>query len=182
MPSSHPFDTPDIQAGSGNYIIYHGDLSVNENAIMAGYLIENVFSKSGYPSVIAGRKPPLWLLRSSGKYPSIKFETDPGDDRMRSLIKNAHINILPVRKMNGLKLKLLYALFSGRHLIINTEMAKNLPINDQARIADSPEEMIFLIKKLMEEPFTDKMINDRKQFLSDQFSNINNTRKLISII
>jgi glycosyltransferase involved in cell wall biosynthesis len=182
IPSSHPFDKTEITAGSGNYIIFHGDLSVNENVEIAVFLASTVFPEIGYRCVIAGKNPPELLKNLVGKYQNIDLVANPDDFEMQRLIKDAHINILPVKRMNGLKLKLLYALFSGKHLIINSEMSKGLEKGALFHIADSSGEMKLLISRLMKQPFTLEMIKEREKFLSLWHNNKVNTNKLISLI
>ncbi len=58
IPSFHPFEQIESPEGTGDYIIYHGDLSVNENIMVAEYLITKIFSKLPYKCVIAGKNPP----------------------------------------------------------------------------------------------------------------------------
>lgn len=182
IPSSHPFEKPDIIEGSGNYIIFHGDLSVNENSVIAAFLASEVFPHTKCRCVIAGKNPPELLKEMVRNYQNIDIVSNPDNIDMSRLIREAHINILPVKRMNGLKLKLLYALFSGRHLIINSEMAKGLQPEGQYHTADRSEEMIALISRLMKLPFTDEMILEREKFLSAYFNNKENISKLIGLI
>jgi hypothetical protein len=53
----HPYYESKSLPGTGDYIIYHGDLSVNENSAIAESLISNVFSKIPFNCVIAGKDP-----------------------------------------------------------------------------------------------------------------------------
>jgi hypothetical protein len=182
VPSSHPFDKPAISEGSGKYVIFHGDLSVNENSSVAVFLASGVFPHTNCRCVIAGKNPPELLKETVMKSRNIDLVANPNIAEMERLINEAHINILPVTKMNGLKLKLLYALFSGRHLIINSEMAKGLVNGGQYHVGDSSEEMILLISGLMKQPFTAEMISEREKFLSENFNNKVNTDKLTDLI
>jgi hypothetical protein len=182
MPSSHPFGNVEIPEGSGTYIVFHGDLSVNENSAVADFLLREVFSKIDYPSVIAGKNPPVWLRKkipSSGKTILV---ADPDNQEMKKLIREAQINILPVIKMNGLKLKLIYALYSGRHLLVNTEMAKGLRPGNLYHLADEAGEMIAAINRLMMQPFTAEMIEERKKFLSSSYDSNVNAKKICELI
>jgi hypothetical protein len=182
MPSSHPFDKAAILSGSGDYVIFHGDLSVNENSAVAGFLASEVFPHTGCQCIIAGKNPPASLKDRVKKFKNINLVANPAISEMARLISDAHINILPVTKMNGLKLKLLFALYTGRHLIVNSEMGKGLGPGIQYRVGDSPEEMINLISCLMKEPFTAEMINERNIFLSANYDNKKNISKLIELI
>jgi hypothetical protein len=182
IPSSHPFDKQETMAGSGNYIIFHGDLSVNENSAVAVFLARDVFPHTNCRCVIAGKNPPELLKQVALKSQNIDLVANPDNSEMSKLIREAHINILPVTKMNGLKLKLLYALYSGRHLIVNSEMAKGLVYGGQYHVADSSEDMISTISALMKNPFTPDQIKEREKFLSENFNNKVNAGKLIGLI
>jgi hypothetical protein len=182
MPSSHPFDNVSIQAGSGDYVIYHGDLSVGENSTIAVFLATEVFPNLDSLCIIAGKNPPESLKRITGKFKNIQLVSNPTNREMGKLISEAHINILPVSRMNGLKLKLLYALYTGKHLVINSEMSKGLEQGTHYHIADSSSEMISLISRLMNQPFTEEMINEREKFLCSNFNNQENIKKLTAVI
>jgi hypothetical protein len=182
IPSSHPFEEPEIAEGSGSYVIFHGDLSVNENSAVASFLASKVFPFAGCRCVIAGKNPPEVLKQMVKNSRNTELIANPDILEMGKLIREAHINILPVTRMNGLKLKLLYALYSGRHLIVNSEMAKGLSGAGQYHVADSSEEMTELISRLMKQPFTAGMINERERFLTENFNNKFNAGKLIGLI
>jgi hypothetical protein len=182
IPSSHPFDKNETLPGSGDYIVFHGDLSVNENSEIAQFLATEVFPHIECRCVIAGKNPPELLKKVVNKNNNTELIANPAIGEMTRLIKEAHINILPVKRMNGLKLKLLFALFSGRHLIINQEMAKGLEPAGQFHIADSSREMISIISQLMKQPFTGEMILEREKFLSKYFNNKENIGKLTGLI
>jgi glycosyltransferase involved in cell wall biosynthesis len=182
IPSSHPFDKQETVAGSGSYIIFHGDLSVNENSAIAVFLSTKVFPFTTCRCVIAGKNPPRLLKEMAMKSKNIDLVANPDTNEMARLIREAHINILPVTRMNGLKLKLLFALYSGRHLIVNSEMAKGLIHGGQYHVADSSEEMISTISVLMKQPFTVEMINERERILNENFNNKANIARLIALI
>ncbi len=91
----HPFGEPVNLTGTGEYVIYHGDLSVNENALISDSLISDVFSRIPYKCVIAGKDPPEYIKLKVAGYPNISLISDPDNDQMTELIKNAQINLLP---------------------------------------------------------------------------------------
>lgn len=168
--------------GTGEFIIYHGDLSVNENSAIADLLISNVFSRISYKCIIAGKNPPGFLISHASKFNNIEVVCNPDDTVMTKLIANAHIHLLPALASNGFKLKLLIALYGGRHIIANTAACKNTSVKDLFHISDSWEEMISKIHLLMNEPFTGEMISERQNSLMEQFDVRKNANKLVELL
>lgn len=178
----HPFDELKIEPGSGKYILYHGNLSVSENIRAAAFLIKQVLSKLQYPVIIAGRNPATSLESMSERYEHIRLIKNPPDTEMKKLVEEAHINILPTFQSTGIKLKLLHALFKGRHCIVNSPMVENTGLENISIICDTPDAMIMEINRLWSIPFTADDITYRKQILIRDFSNQVNAAELINSI
>ena len=176
LPSFHPYNTIDIIEGTGDYIIYHADLSVNENAIVAGYLINKIFSKIPYKCIIAGKNPPLNIRKSAESYKNIILLADPVEKHMTDLIRNAQVNLLFTIAPVGLKLKLLISLFSGRHCLVNSNIIKGTMLGPACLCADSADDIIRNIGMLMNQPFTARMIDERKSILEPYSSSFNAER------
>jgi hypothetical protein len=104
LPSFHKDDDVTILPGKGTYALYHGNLEVAENVLAAEYLIKNVFQELDETLVIAGLNPPERLVRMISRFPKIKLVTNPSDDDMYDLIRNAQINVLVTFQTTGLKL------------------------------------------------------------------------------
>lgn len=178
----HPFEEIVSLPGRGGYILYHGDLSVAENSIIAESLIKNVFSKIPYDCIIAGKNPPHKILNKASVSKNIRIISNPDPSEMEDLIRNAHISLLPSLTSNGFKMKLLISLFSGRHCLVNSRSAENLPDKSVFQIADTNEQLIDKIHLLMNQEFTTEMIESRKESIEKTFSNQRNARKLAEII
>jgi hypothetical protein len=178
----HPFYELKSLPGIGDYIIYHGDMSVTENSVVADSLILNVFSKIPYQCIIAGKDPPEFIKKHAFRFPNIKVISDPDNELMERLIVNAQINILPALSVNGFKLKLLMALYAGRHCIVNSVVVVNSSIGALCHIAESNEDMIVNIQQLMKKPFTRELIRERQKIFSDKFDIRTNTGKLIKLV
>lgn len=178
----HPFYELKSLPGTGEYIIYHGDLSVTENSAVADSLISNVFSKIPYQCIIAGKDPPEFVRKHASRFPNIQVISNPDNELMVRLIVSAQINLLPALSVNGFKLKLLMALYAGRHCIINSVAGKNSSISTLCHVAESNEEMIKKIQLLMNEPFTEELIFERQRILSLQFDVRNNAERMVRLI
>lgn len=181
IPSSHPYDNTDIMEGKGDYILYHGDLSVNENIAVSRFLISKIFSKIPFRCIIAGKDPPKSLTRKITRHNNIKLVSNPDNDTMSNLIRNAQINILPTMAANGLKLKLLISLYCGRHCLVNSTTINGSGLYSLCHVADSDEKMIKKITELIDLPFPREMIEERKKLLTRNHDNITNAVKLIGL-
>jgi hypothetical protein len=182
IPSSHPYDNIISQPGLGDFILYHADLSVNENASVAEYLITKVFSGLPFNCIIAGRKPPAWIVSDIPHNGNIKLISDPSAETMEELIRNAHINVIPAMAANGFKLKLLISLFCGRHCVVNSTTINGSGLYSLCHIADTGKKMVQKINSLMEKPFTEEIIEERRKILVKNYDNKVNAGKLMRLL
>ncbi len=182
IPPFHPYNDIISMTGKGDYILFHGDLSVKENSRVAGSLIKNVFSKTGFSCIIAGKNPSGDLQNKAEGIRNITIIPDPEQTEMENLIKNAHINLLPAYSSNGFKMKLLSALYAGRHCLVNSKSAEGFPDKTLFYIADSDNEIKEKIILLIDKDFTEKMIETRRKSLSEFFSNNINGRRLCDLM
>jgi hypothetical protein len=182
IPPFHPFETIRIKPGSGSYILYHGDFTINENEEIALMLVRDVFSKISYNCILAGRKPSGRLRKLVSKHKNIRLVADPDNPEMMDLVTNAHINIIPAAEPDGFKLKLLFALMAGRHCIVNQAMVKGPGLAETFSVANNASEMIENAEMLMKQPFTEPMIERRKKIFTSFYDNNSNAKHLISRI
>lgn len=178
----HPNEEVKILKGQGSFCLYHGNLEVGENNEAALYLVNQVFSKIKTPLIIAGHKPSKELIQAVSTHSHIQLKANIPTGEIDELIKNAQINILPTFQATGIKLKLLAALFTGRHCIVNAPMVVNTGLESLCSIQDSPEKMISEILHLFEKPFDMMEVQKREAILSNNFSNVINGKKLLNLI
>lgn len=181
LPSFHPNETLQIKTGTGDFILFHGNLSVSENYEAADWLIKNVFSKISFKCVIAGLNPPDFLRRAAENYSNIEVIPNPSESEMTGLVKDAQAHLLYTAQPTGLKLKLLNVLYKGRFIICNKNMVAGTTINenDSLFICDSPNEFIEMTKKVIQETFNTAMITSRESQVL-VFDNERNAEKLIT--
>ncbi|MDD5569809.1 MAG: glycosyltransferase [Bacteroidales bacterium] len=181
LPSFHQNNEVNSLTGFGDYVLYHGNLSVPENTSGAEYII-NIFKELNIKLVIAGLNPPDFLKDKIADFKNIELFANPSDEEMNKLIKNAQINFLITFQGTGLKLKLLNVLFSGRHCLVNPEMLAGTGLDNLCEIRNSGKEFMSAIKELMKKEFTKEEIEKRKQILGKNFSNSENVKLLIDFI
>ncbi|MBK9568985.1 MAG: glycosyltransferase [Chitinophagaceae bacterium] len=170
--------------GMGNLCLYHGNLSVPENEEAAIWLLQNVFSKIRNPFVIAGKKPSKRLQKQAHIFQHTCLVADPSEAELNDLIRKAHINVLPSFNKNntGIRLKLLHALFEGRHCIVNEPMVKGTGLEEACHTGTTPRAFASIITQLYHQPFTREEIQLRKRILGETFDNEKNIHQLMTYL
>ncbi len=170
--------------GLGNLCLYHGNLSVAENEEAAIWLLRNVFNKIKLPFVIAGKKPSEKLIRLAHIYQHSCIVADPSDKELDDLIRKAHINILPCfnKETTGIRLKLLHALYDGRHCVVNPEMVKGTGLEDACHIGSTGDAIASILMQLHHHPFTEEELRLRRELLLIQFDNKKNNQAFIQCL
>lgn len=163
----------------GCFCLYHGNLAINENEKAAEWLLNNVFNNLDIPFVIAGKSPSLSLQLLAKNHPNTCITGTPGEKEMDDLISKAHVHILPSFNQTGVKLKLLNALFNGRHCIVNKNGACGSGAETLCHVAETAEEFKSALKKLFEMPYTAADREERKTVLAGYYDNEKNASKLI---
>jgi len=170
------------QTGTGDFCLYQGDLSVAMNEQVAIWLTEKVFAHIEVPFIIAGKNPGERLQRVVSEHAHIRLVANPGEQEMQRFITEAQVNVLPSYSNTGIKLKLLNALFNGRHCIVNDATIEGTGLTATCTVANTALEVQSSIDTLFKEPFTDNDLLLRRQLLEGMFHNEANARKLVQWI
>jgi hypothetical protein len=181
VPAFHHYDAITAVPGSGEYILFHGNLSVPENEKALLFLVKNVLSKLSYRVIIAGKNPGRVIRKTCDRYPHIELISNPSGGQMDRLVSEAHINLLYTYQPTGLKLKLLHSLYSGRHCMANPLMLSGSILEPLCRVYRTPREAIELIELLMQEPFSEEGLENRRKLLSE-YHNIHNLKKINDLL
>ena len=182
LPGFNALDKVCAESGRGDYLLYHGNLSVLENAKAAKWLIEKVFSKVEFPCIIAGLRPSDKLKKLAEAHANVTLIANPSDADMVTLLREAQINILVTNQATGLKLKLLNALYNGRFCLVNPDMVKGTALDEVCVVAETPQQMIASVNQLMERDFTQDDIEKRDEKMRDLYHNDANAQLLIDCI
>jgi hypothetical protein len=177
----HHHDEVTAMPGSGDYILFHGNLSVPENEKALLFLVRKVLSQINFRVIIAGKNPARVIRRTCDRYPHIELVSNPSGEQMDRLVSGAHINLLYTYQPTGLKLKLLHSLYSGRHCMANPLMLSGSVLEPLCRVYRSPAEAIELIEQLMQEPFSEEQILERQKILAE-YHNSYNVKKLNELL
>lgn len=172
----------DSQTGMGTFCLYHGNLGVDENEFAATWLLKNVFDKLEIPFVIAGKNSSKKLERLANKKPHTCLVANPTENQMQDMIAKAHLHILPSFSQSGIKLKLLNALYHGRHCVVNDDMLSGTNFHPLCHVANTAESIAQMVSQLFNQPFTTDEILLRSSILYNEFNNETNAKKMITWI
>lgn len=148
-------DYKNVKPNVDKYVLYHGNLSVEENVIAALRIVE--LSKSPYLSpnicfVIAGYRPSKKLKKIISTSSNIKLIDTPSFVEMDRLISQAHIHLLLTNQPTGIKLKLLNVLNKGRygHVLTNSLMLPDYTFGTLCNVANTNDELIDMLNILQD--------------------------------
>lgn len=180
LPPFHDYDTITVQPGEGKHILFTANLAVVENVKIAERLIKEVFSKVRYECIIAGRNPSNDLIAKANEHGNIRIVANPTDVEMQRLFRDAHICIVHSIINNGFKIKLLSALFSSRHCIADDTILSGSALNEICHSANTSEQEIEEIERLMKRPFFETEMAEREEVLRREYSNATAVNTLIT--
>ncbi|HRX94839.1 MAG TPA: mannosyltransferase, partial [Chitinophagaceae bacterium] len=104
---------------------------------------------------------------------------NPSETEINDLVRKAHINILPSFSSTGIKLKLLHALFEGRHCVVNDAMIDNTDLESTCHSGSNAAALASIIVQLRNQPFTGEEITIRQNVLNEKYDNDRNARIII---
>ena len=162
--------------GMGAYCLYHGDLGVDANEKAAIWLLEKIFSRLQGPFVIAGKNPSEKLSKLVHETEHACLVANPTENEMQDMIAKAQINILPSYTTTGIKIKLLNALFNGRHCVVNEATIAGSGLAAACHTGTSANAFREIIAQLYHQPFSTEEIELRKRLLNSMFNNEANAK------
>lgn len=182
IPVFLPWRKVKSSTGRGSFCLYHGNLTVNENENAVRWLLENVFSRLKIPFVVAGKNPSAEIIDLAHRQTHTCIVENPSDHELEDLIRKAQINILPSFNHTGVKLKLLNALFNGRHYITNGQGISGSRLNVMSVYPETADEFITQIQTLFDKPFETSNVEEREIMLGAYYNNAKNAIDLINLI
>jgi len=167
--------------GKGGYILYNGNLCVDENIKAALFLINEVaVATEGTKWIIAGNTPAGSLYEAAERAGNVEIIANPTNDEMTRLITGAAVNILTTFQATGIKLKLLGTLYKGGYCIVNDKMIESTGLDALRTIANTPIEMRDAIIRLTRTEISTEEIAERRKVLFEKYDNNRNITILTS--
>ncbi|HXD77170.1 MAG TPA: hypothetical protein VN616_05150, partial [Puia sp.] len=182
LPVFLPFGEVTAREGTGCFCLYQGNLSVPENEQAVVWLLKHVFCGLELPLIVSGKQPSAWLTRQIYQYPLSCLIADPSESEMQDLIAKAQVNILPSFNCTGVKLKLLNALYNGRHCVVNSEMVRGTGLAPVCHVADGAAGMREKLIELYSRPMQPEDIRARKTLLKELYNQEENLDLLLRSI
>ncbi len=182
IPAFHSNEKVLSKTGIGDYVLYHGNLSVPENNRAALYLAQEVFPKTRVRCIIAGSRPSKSLKNAIEQHAHIELVADVTAEHILELIANAHANVLVTFQSTGIKLKLLNSLYRGRFVIANKAMVEETGLESLCMLANTPSEMVKQINEIMPVSFSKEALERRERLLGHTFDNDLNAQKLAKML
>lgn len=133
----------------GDYILFHGNLSVEENISAVLNLIENVFNRVIHPIIIAGKLPHNAIGKAIEVFNNISLIPNPCEKEMKELINKAKCHVFYTDQNTGIKLKLVHAIKTRGHIIMNDAMLFDKEFENEIEITDDWKSMIKRIDYCM---------------------------------
>ncbi|MEP7317305.1 MAG: glycosyltransferase family 4 protein [Panacibacter sp.] len=168
--------------GMGTFCLYHGNLEVAENEYAAEWLLKNIFNKLEIPLVIAGKNPSAALEKMVHNNIHTCLVANPSEKELQDMIAKAQIHILPSFNNTGIKIKLLNALYNGRHCLVNTQMVEGTGLAELCITADDVSTFCARVEQLYHQPFTQGDIEARKKLLHNHYNNEAGAKQMVKWI
>lgn len=181
LPPFHGFDHLMIEEGVGKHVLVHGDFRIRDNA-SAATEVALASHQAEMPCVVAGKSPPKTMYKVLAGLQNIEVMPDVSSEVMLDLKKNAQMHVIHSDNPSGFKIKLLNALFSGRHVLVHASIVDGEHLDSVTRGFADAEELRDAIRELREVPVTRDDIARRESVLLPRFSTIDNARNLINLI
>lgn len=161
-------------------VLYHGDLRISDNTKAALFLI-NTFKNTDIHLIISSGTENKKVLTALSNYKNCNFISIKNQEKLKELLRESHINVLPTFQKTGIKLKLINTLYKGKFIIANKEMVEDTGLETLCKIANSESEFLIKTNELLNTEFTETNRKDRiKKLLS--FNPKKSAEKIVNII
>lgn len=182
IPAFHANTDVVSRLGKGDFVLYHGNLSVPENNRAALYLVEEVFPLIKRQCIISGSNPSKKLIKAISKFDNISLKANISTEEILELIESAHVNTMVTFQSTGIKLKLLNSLYRGRFVVANTAMVDETQVEELCSISDNPIEFAAYIEYCFTQDFSEMEKAKRIELLGQLFNNNANAIKLANML
>jgi hypothetical protein len=167
--------------GTGEFILMHGNLEVEENENAALHCIQHIFRIIDFPVIIAGKNPSDRLKKEISHHKFIVLVENPSESEMDRLQHDAHVNLCYTFQQSGLKLKLLNSLFKGKFVVANSFMTEGSGLETLVESGQTNGELIGIIIRLISTRFDSGEILKRQKMLQP-YSNAKNASVIMNFL
>ena len=180
LPASIPPITGVSKIETQPYCLFHGNLSVQENDSAAKWILNNI-ANPDLKIIIAGKNPSS-DLKSLALKNGVQIIANPSESEMHKLVSEARVHLLFTEQATGIKLKLINALSSNGHVLVNPTMLEGTELNNECVVFENAQDCKIKLKTLMEKSLSVTELNSRIETLKEQFNTYNNCQKIFGEI
>jgi len=160
----------------GEYVLYHGDLSISDNIKSVLFLIDAFKRIQTIKFVIASGSNEALITKKIKGYNHIKFEKIKDFNHLKQLFKKSHVCVSWSFQQSGTKLKLINALFNSRFNVVNKNVVDDVSILSICNVVNTKAELVNKVLELMTKPYNDIIINSKQIVLNSKLSDSNNAK------
>lgn len=164
----------------GEFALYHGDLRISDNQRAVAFLISIFKEIPQIKFVIASNSGGEKVEKQIKEANNISFFLAKNHTDMELLFEKAHLHVLYSFQQSGTKLKVINALFNGRHCLINSVMVDDKRITELCTVSDDRIVYKQKIIESMEAPFLSN--NNRTVVLENVLNDVENAKKMKKIM
>lgn len=181
-PIFHAHEKVEVSEGIGDYVLFHGNLSVNENLATAEWISNELAPLMPQLKFKIAGKSLNSSLRSKLEKLNVECFFNPKAQKMKQLIQDAQIVLLKTSVPSGVKLKLIDSLAYARHIISDTHSVQKSQLGSLVSIADTTEEYILKIKSFQNQPISENDVKERNVLFRDVLNNQFNASQIVQEI
>ncbi|TXI87464.1 MAG: mannosyltransferase [Crocinitomicaceae bacterium] len=171
---------PNVGEHTGDFALFHGNLSVGENEKALRWVIQTWQEKQlKMPLVIAGKNPSIQLRKYLEEFPFVTLRANPSQEIMKELIQSAAVHVLITFQSTGVKLKLINALLQGSRCIVNPLMVEGTALEAFCEVVDDQQELADAITN---SPQNGVSKTDRIAFLKAHFEPTEAAKKALESV
>ncbi len=165
VPPFHGPLTADMEEGTGQYMLYQGDLSIEINQRALLELVRMLDGAVSLPLMVAGKSGPAAFETKIQSFSNLQRIPDVSIDRMATLIRQAQMIFIHSLHAEGMKLKLFPALYTGRFILAN-ELSRTHTLLDEGIHFYQPESFARDVALFSKKSFTASDVTARKALLA----------------
>lgn len=170
-----------LQRETKPFVLFQGNLSVQENSSAVNWLCEHVFETLNVPFVVAGKDPDSTIIEHS-KNGFFDLVSNPSEEEMNALISDARVHVLVTQQATGIKLKLIHALQTSGHVLANPTMVEGTSLTDFCTILEHPYEWKYQITESLKNELSEGEFLHRKTLFETEFNVMENCRKIVAYL
>lgn len=164
----------------GEFALYHGDLRISDNQRAVAFLISIFRELPEFKFVIVSNSGGEKIEKQIIEANNITFFLAKNQKDLELFFEKAHLHVLYSFQQSGTKVKVINAIFNGRHCLINSVMVDDNRIIELCSVADNREAYKQKIIELMKAPYQSK--SNRYNVLDNVLNDVENAKKMNKMI